>query len=121
MTDRVCRALRHLEGTRRIHICRDDRDRVILLARVQELEFAGDVDFTSTRERRALRTDKNILEIESNGVFDMHAYDLSKNGEDSAWAAALGESAQEVWIGFACAMHTQKRRASCTCMAEVRR
>ena len=63
---------RHLEGAGRVHVGGDDGDAVVGLGRVQELEFTGDVHFAAARERRALRADEDVLEVEFDGILKMH-------------------------------------------------
>ena len=63
----------HLKCAGRVHIRRDDGDRVVFFARMQEFEFARNVDLTAARERGAFRTDEHVLEVETNGVLNMHA------------------------------------------------
>ena len=63
---------RHGEGARRVHVGRDDGDRVIGRARVKELEGTGDVHFGAAPEGGSLRTDQNVLEVETNGILNVH-------------------------------------------------
>ena len=64
--------LRHFKGSRRVHVGRDDRDAVIGNRRMQEFEVARDIYFRAGNKGGALRTDQYVLEVEPQGVVNMH-------------------------------------------------
>ena len=68
---------RHGERAGHVHIGRDQREAGPVGAGVEEAERPLDVDLVARIERRALRTDQHVLEIEFDVGFDAHG----KSGE----------------------------------------
>ena len=49
-----------------------DRNAVVLVLRMLEDELAADVDLRARRQRRALRADQHVLEVQLDLALDVH-------------------------------------------------
>ena len=62
----------HLDGAGAVHVGGDDRDAVVGLLAVAEAELARDVDVGARGQRRALRADQHVLEVQLEFMLDVH-------------------------------------------------